>query len=190
MFSQGHLVVTVIYCVTIVIASFTAIIAVSYGTITLLQRDTVSLVPIRVETGFRLKFHTQNNTCHDSFIITMLQSGLTRNKGNAIVRPKIHIPPLHLESHISASGANLSFKYSMLMPSRRLHLFLSDYWINRESIHSRLFGQSLESMNINEEQKPITLRKRHLIVKQNIYKSFGKQYDHRVACLLSKPVEW
>ena len=29
-------------------------------------------------------------------------------------------------------------------------------------------------MNINEEQKLIKLRKQHLIVKQSIYKSFGK----------------
>ena len=37
----------------------------------------------------------------------------------------------------------------------------------------------IESMNINEEQnraKLIKLRKRHLIVKQNFYKSFGIQY--------------
>ena len=30
-------------------------------------------------------------------------------------------------------------------------------------------------MNINEEQKLIKLRKQHLIVKQSIYKSFGKK---------------
>ena len=40
-------------------------------------------------------------------------------------------------------------------------------------------GPDNENMNINEEQnraKLIKLRKRHLIVKQNFYKSFGIQY--------------
>ena len=52
-------------------------------------------------------------------------------------------------------------------------------------------------MNINEEQNPaklITLRKRHLIVKQQFYKSVGIQYrlhlhfyllwKERIACAL------
>ena len=43
-------------------------------------------------------------------------------------------------------------------------------------------------MNINEEQKQIKLRQRHLIVKQNIYKSFGKQYGLHVHCPLRIPV--
>ena len=33
-----------------------------------------------------------------------------------------------------------------------------------------------DNMNINEEQKLIILRERHLIVKQNIHKSFLKKY--------------
>ena len=42
----------------------------------------------------------------------------------------------------------------------------------------------IENMNINEEQKLITLRKRHLIVEQNICKSFGKQYGLHLHCPL------
>ena len=55
----------------------------------------------------------------------------------------------------------------------------------------------MENMNINEEQnraKLIKLRKRHLIVKQRFYKSFGIQYrlhlhfyllwKDRIACAL------
>ena len=36
----------------------------------------------------------------------------------------------------------------------------------------------IENMNINEEQKRIKQRKRHLIVKQNIYKSVWKKYGY------------
>ena len=43
-------------------------------------------------------------------------------------------------------------------------------------------------MNINEEQTLITLRKRHLIVKQNICKLFGKHYGLHLHCPLWKPV--
>jgi len=58
-------------------------------------------------------------------------------------------------------------------------------------------GPVTENMNINEEQnqaKLIKLRKRHLIVKQRFYKSFGIQYrlhlhfyllwKDRIACAL------
>jgi len=46
-------------------------------------------------------------------------------------------------------------------------------------IYNRGSGYIIENMNINEEQnraKLIKLRKRHLIVKQQFYKSFGIQY--------------
>ena len=39
-------------------------------------------------------------------------------------------------------------------------------------------------MNINEEQKLIKLRKEHLIVKQSIYKLFGKKYGLHLQCLV------
>ena len=45
----------------------------------------------------------------------------------------------------------------------------------------------IENMNINEEQNPaklIKLRKRHLIVKQHFYKSFGIQYRLHLHCPL------
>ena len=42
----------------------------------------------------------------------------------------------------------------------------------------------IENMNINEEQRLITLRKQHLIVKQKICKSFGKQYGLHLHCPL------
>ena len=42
----------------------------------------------------------------------------------------------------------------------------------------------IDNMNINEEQKLITTRKRHFIVKQNICKLFGKQYGLHLHCPL------
>ena len=63
-------------------------------------------------------------------------------------------------------------------------------------------GPVIENMNINEAQNPaklVKLRKRHLIVKQHFYKSFGIQYLHphfylfwkeRMACALKTSRSW
>ena len=45
----------------------------------------------------------------------------------------------------------------------------------------------IKNMNINEEQTLIRLRKGHLIVKQNIYKSFWGKYDLHLHCPLWIP---